>query len=172
MDIVPRNSFRLGPNEGCGHARVCSGHTAAHGLFHDRSLSPSQSVSENAGPNGLHVPSATVGPASYVAPSALAETEGSIRCLASRTPLNQGEPGLRDSPGPLEMSSVDGTGCTRGNGLQKEGSLDRCFQHGLASSVRRPTGLRPVNEGGRKSPHQLPRNASSVLNNLMPFFQT
>ncbi len=32
---------------------------------------------------------------------------------------------------PLEISSVDGTGRTLGNGLQKEGSLDRCFQHGL-----------------------------------------
>ncbi len=92
----------------------------------------------------------------------LAETEGSIRRLASLTPANQGGPGLRDSPGPLEMSSVDGTGRTLGNGLQKEGGLDRCFQHGLGSSVQRPTGLRPVVEGGRKSRHQLPGNASSV----------
>ncbi len=74
------NSFRLGPNEGCGHARACSGHTAARGLFRDRSLSPSQIVSENAGPHG---PSATAGPASYAAPSALAETEGSIRRLGA-----------------------------------------------------------------------------------------
>ncbi len=115
-------------------ARVCSGHTAAHSLFRDRSLSPSQIVSENAGPHG---PSATAGPASYAAPSVLAETEGSIRRLASQTPANQGEPGLRDSRGPLERSSVDGTGRTLGNGLQKEGGLNRFFQHGLGSSVRR-----------------------------------
>ncbi len=44
--------------------RACSGHTAAHGLFRDRRISPSQIVSENAGPHGLRVPSATVGPAS------------------------------------------------------------------------------------------------------------
>ncbi len=48
---------------------------------------------------------------------------------------NQGEPSLRDSPGPLEMSSVDGTGHALGNGLQKEGDFDRCFQYGLGSSV-------------------------------------
>ncbi len=60
-DIVPGNSFQLGPNEGCSHTRVCSGHTAARGLFSDRSLSPSQIVSENAGPYGFHIPSAQLG---------------------------------------------------------------------------------------------------------------
>ncbi len=78
--------------------------------------------------HGLHVPSATAGPASYAAPSAMAE---------SWTPANQGELGTgRDSPGPLEMLSVDETGHALGNGLQKEGGLDRCFQHGLGSSVK------------------------------------
>ncbi len=71
-------------------------------------FSPFQIVSENAGTHGLRVPSATARPASYAAPSALAETEGSIRCLGSWTPANQGELGTgRDSPGPLEMLSVD-----------------------------------------------------------------
>ncbi len=60
------------------------------------------------------------------------------------------------------MSSVGGTGRDLGYGLQKEGGLNWCFQHELGSSVRRPTGLRPVVEGGRKCPHQLPGNASSV----------
>ncbi len=77
-DIVPGNSFLLRPNEGCCHARVCFGHAATRGLFRGRSLSPSKIVSENAGPHGLCIPSATVGPASYAAPSALTETEGSI----------------------------------------------------------------------------------------------
>ncbi len=45
----------------------------APSLLCDRSLSPSQIVSENAGPYGLHVPSASIGLALYVAPSALAE---------------------------------------------------------------------------------------------------
>ncbi len=161
-DIIPGNSFRLSPNEGCGHTRACSGHTASCGLLHDRSLSPSQDVSEDAGPHGLCVSSTAAGPASYVAPSALAETEGFIMHLASRTPAGQGKLGLRGSPGPLEMSSVDGTGCALGNGLQEEGGLDRCIQHGLGSSVRGPNDFWPVIERGRKSPHQLPGNAGSV----------
>ncbi len=115
-DIVPGNSFHLSPNESCGHAKACSGHTAARGLLRDRSLSHSQTVSVNAGPHGLHIPCATIGPASYAVPSALAESEGYIWRM---TPANQGEPGMRDSPRPLEMSSVDGTGHTLDNGLQK-----------------------------------------------------
>ncbi len=76
MDIVPGNSFRLGPNEGYGHAwPACSGHIVARGLLRNRSLFPSQIVSENAGPHDLHVPSVKIGPASYAAPSTLAETE-------------------------------------------------------------------------------------------------
>ncbi len=62
----------------------------------------------------------------------------------SRTPANQGEPGLRGSPGPLEMLSVDGTGRALGNGLQEEGGLNRCIQHRLGSSVQGPIGFRPV----------------------------
>ncbi len=162
FDIVPVNSFRLGPNEGYGHGRAYSGHTAARGLFRDRSLSLAQIISENAGSHGLCVPSAKAAPASNAAPAALAETQGSIRCLVSRTPANQGEPSLCDCPGPLEMSLVDGTGHALGNGLQKESGLDRCFQHGLGSSVQRPTGLPPVVERGKKYPHQLPGNANSM----------
>ncbi len=109
-----------------------------------------QDVSEDAGPHGLCVSSTAAGPASYVAPSALAETEGSIIYLASRTPAYQGEPGLRGSPGPLEMSSVGGTGRALGNGLQEEGGLDRCIQHGL-----HPTHQLPGNAGSVSSPSYL-----------------
>ncbi len=38
----------------------------------------SQTVSVNAGPHSLRIPCATIGPASYAAPSALAESEGYI----------------------------------------------------------------------------------------------
>ncbi len=91
MDIVPGNSFRLFPNEGCGHARFR--YSGLRPLFCDRSLSSSQIISENAGPHGLCVPS---GPPSYswASPSALADTEDSIRRLESRTLANQGELGL------------------------------------------------------------------------------
>ncbi len=131
----------------------------ARGLLRNRSLFPSQIVSENAGPHDLHVPSATIGPASYAAPSALAETEGSIQCLASQTVgLNRA---CVTALGPWKCHQWMEKDIPLVNGLQKEGGLNRCFQHGLRNSVRRLTGLWFKEEG--KSLHQLPRNASSVL---------
>ncbi len=59
-----------------------------------QSPSPSQSVSKDAGPDGLSVFGNSVGHASHAAPSVLAETSSSSRRLASRTPPCQGEPGL------------------------------------------------------------------------------
>ncbi len=49
-----------------------------------QSPSPSQSVSDDAGPHGLSVFGTSVGPASYVVPSVLAETLSSSTRLASR----------------------------------------------------------------------------------------
>ncbi len=166
--FVPGNSVRLNSNESSGHDRVCSGHTAACGLFQSLCLSPPQDVSKAAGPYGCRVSSATVGPASYASPSVLAETTGSIPCVASWTPAYQGRPGLCNSPGPLDECSMDGTGRSSGNGLQEKGSLDRCFQHGLGSSLRRKTDIRPLVESRGQSAHQLPRNAGGMsgLSNL------
>ncbi|KAI2662336.1 Replication factor C small subunit [Labeo rohita] len=45
-------------------------------------------------------------------------------------------------------TSVDGTGCVPGNGLQKEGGLDGCFQLSLGSAVRWHTCFRPLVEKG------------------------
>ncbi len=107
---------------------MCTGNSAAHGFIQTRSPLPSQSISEDAGPHGLSIFGTSVGPASHVAPSVLAETSSSSTRLASRTPPCQGEPGLHCSSGPLEEPSVDGTGCAPGHGLQKEGGLDRRLQ--------------------------------------------
>ncbi|KAL0164048.1 hypothetical protein M9458_039801, partial [Cirrhinus mrigala] len=73
--------FRLDPDEGNSRARSSSGNTAARGLIQNRSLSPPQNVSKDARPYGLSIPSAKVRPASYAAPSVLAETTGSISCV-------------------------------------------------------------------------------------------
>ncbi len=108
------------PNEGGSHARRCTGHSRACGFIQTWSPSPSQSISKDAGPYGLSVFGTSVGPASHAAPSVLAETLSSSPHLASQTPLCQGEPGLCCSSGPLEKTSVDGTG--RGPGQTEPGS--------------------------------------------------
>ncbi len=81
---------------------------------------PSQSTSKDAEPHGLNVFGTSGGPASHAAPSVLAETLSSSTCLASRTPPCQGDPGVRCSSGPLEKSSVNGTGFAPGHVLQLE----------------------------------------------------
>lgn len=77
-DIVPENSYRLSPNEGGSHARMCTGHSAAGSLIQSLTPSPSQGISEDAGPHGLCVSRTSVGPASHAAPSVLAETASFI----------------------------------------------------------------------------------------------
>ncbi len=64
VNIVPGNSSRLSSNESRSHARSCSGHAKTHGLLRDRCHSPSQKVSEDAGPHGRSIASTTAGPAS------------------------------------------------------------------------------------------------------------
>ncbi len=119
-NFIIGNSYRLSPNEGCGHARTCTGYSAAHGFIQTRSPSPPQSVSEDAGPHGLSIFGTLIGPASHAATSVPAKTLSSSTCLASQTPPYQSEPGLRCNNGPLEGPSVDGTGRAPGHGLQKE----------------------------------------------------
>ncbi len=48
-NFVPGNSYRLSLNEGCGHTRTCTGHSAA------RSSIQTRSISEDAGPHGLSI---------------------------------------------------------------------------------------------------------------------
>ncbi len=112
-----------------------TGHSAARGFIQTLSPSPSQSISEDAGPHGLSVFGTSVEPASHAAPSVLAETLSSSTRLASRTPPCQGEPGLHCSSGPLEEPLVDGTGHAPGHGLQKEGDLDKRLQLMLGDTV-------------------------------------
>ncbi len=91
----------------------------------------------------------------------LAEAEGSIRGLASRTPSRNGDSGLCISPSPMERPLAKARRDHR-HGAQKEGCHDRRFQQGLGSAVRRLTDLRSLVRGGVGPAHQLPRNTSSV----------
>ncbi len=132
------------------------------GHLQERHRSPTQSVSENAGPHGRSIASVTAGPAPHVPPSTLVETTGSTQRMASRTPAHQGESGLCDSPDPLEEPTMDEEGRGHGVGPQQESCHDRRLQHRLGGAVRRQTDLRPLVEGGEGLPHQLLGNASSL----------
>ncbi len=160
--IVPGYSSGLSSHESGDSARTRSGHSETHGHLQERHRSPTQSVSENAGPHGHSIASVTAGPASHAPPSTLVETTGSTQRMASWTPAYQGESGLCNSPDPLEEPTVDGEGRGHGVGPHQEICHDRRLQHRLGGAVRRQTDLRPLVEGGEGLPHQLLGNVSSL----------
>ncbi len=160
--IVPGYSSGLSSHESGDSARMRSGHSETRGHLQERHRSPTQSVSENAGPHGRSIASVTAGPAPHAPPSTLVETTGSTQRMASRTPAYQGESGLCDSPHPLEEPTMDEEGHGHGVGPQQESCHDRRLQHRLEGAVRRQTDLRPLVEGGEGLPHQLLGNASSL----------
>ncbi len=100
--------------------------------------------------------------ASHATYPVLAEAEGSIRDLASRTPPRNGDSGLCVTPGPLERPLLAKAICDLRYGAQKEGWHDRRFQQGLGSAVRRQTDLRSLIREGVGPAHQLSLNSSSV----------
>ncbi len=104
----------------------------------------------------------SVGSASHATHPVLAEVEGSIRGLASRTPLRNGDSGLCISPGLLEGSLLAKARHDPRHGAQKEGCHNRRFQQGLGNAVRGQTDLRSLVRRGVGPTLQLPRNASSV----------
>ncbi|KAL0153933.1 hypothetical protein M9458_050764, partial [Cirrhinus mrigala] len=161
-NLVSGSSFRLDPDEGNSCSRSSSGNTAARGLIQNQSLLSPQNVSKDARPYSFSIPSAKVRPASYAAPSVLAETTGSISCVAARTLAYQGGPGLCRSPDPLEDLALAGERYAPGYGLQEEGGHDRGLQHGLGSSVRWQTSFQPLEKSTGRDSHQLPRDAGSV----------
>ncbi len=146
--IVPGYSSGLSSHESGDSARTRSGHSETRGHLQERHRSPTQSVSENAGPHGRSIASVTAGPAPHAPPSTLVETTGSTQRMASRTPAYQGESGLCDSPDPLEEPTVDEEGRGHGVGPHQESCHDRRLQHRLGGAVRRQTDLRPLVEGG------------------------
>ncbi len=112
-NIVPGYSSGLSSHD---NARTRSGHSETRGHLQERHRSPTQNVSENAGPYGRSIASVTAGPAPHAPPSTLVETTGSTQRMASRTLAYQGESGLCNSPDPLEEPTVDGEG--RGHGVE------------------------------------------------------
>ncbi len=78
-NIVPGYSSGLSSHESGDSARTCSGHSETRGHLQEQHRSPTQSVSENAGPFGRSIASVTAGPAPHVPPSTLVETTGSTQ---------------------------------------------------------------------------------------------
>ncbi len=159
-NIVPGYSSGLSSHESGDSARTRSGHSETRGHLQERHRSPTQSVSENAGPYGRSIASVTAGPAPHAPPSTLVETMGSTQRMASRTLAYQGESGLYNSPDPLEEPTVDGEGRGNGVGPHQKSCHDRRLQHRLGGTVRRQTDLRPLVGDGERLPHQLLGNAS------------
>ncbi len=81
--IVPGYSSGLSSHESGDSARTRSGHSETRGHLQERHRSPTQSVSENAGPHGRSIASVTAGPAPHAPPSTLVETTGSTQRMAS-----------------------------------------------------------------------------------------
>ncbi len=74
--IVPGYSSGLSSHESGDSARTRSGHSETRGHLQERHRSPTQSVSENAGPHGRSIGSVTAGPAPHAPPSTLVENHG------------------------------------------------------------------------------------------------
>ncbi len=136
--------------------------SAPRGFLQGRERPSAQSLPEKAGPYGSSFASTSVGSALHATHPVLAEAEGSLRGLVSRTPSHNGDSGLCISPGPLEGPPLAKAGRDLRHGVQKEGCHNRRFQQGLGSAVQRQTDLRSLVRRGVGSAHQLPRDASSV----------
>ncbi len=74
--IVPGYSSGLSSHESGDSARTRSGHSETRGHLQERHRSPTQSVSENAGPHGRSIASVTAGPAPHAPPSTLGWNHG------------------------------------------------------------------------------------------------
>ncbi len=168
--IVPGYSSGLSSHERGDSARTRSGHSETRGHLQEWHRSPTQSVSENAGPYGRSIASVTAGPAPHAPPSTLVESTGSTQRMASRTLAYQGESGLCNSPDPLEEPTVDEEGRGHGVGPHQESCHDRRLQHRLGGAVRRQTDLRPLIEGEERLPHQLLPHHPQVVQKIWKTF--
>ncbi len=128
--FIPGHSYQLSAyNSNCLSG---ASHDYSAPLLKGRYRPSAQSFTENAGPYGSGFADTSVGSASHVIHPVLAEAEGSICGLASRTPPRNGDSGLCISPGLLEGPLLAKARRDPRHGAQKEGCHERCFQQGLA----------------------------------------
>ncbi len=102
--FVPGHSYLLSADDSNYLSRASHDNSAPCSFLRGRDRPSSQSFPENAGPYGSGFTSTLVGSASHATYPVLAEVEGSIHGLASRTPPHNGDLGLCISPGTLQRS--------------------------------------------------------------------
>ncbi len=136
--FVPGHSYRLSADDSNCLSGASHNNSAPHGFLQGRYRPSPQSFPENAEPYGSGFAGTSVGSASHATHPVLAEAEGFIRGLASRTPPRNGDSGLCISPGPLEGHLLAKARRDPRHGAQKEGCHDRRFQQGLGSQFSRP----------------------------------
>ncbi len=146
--FVPGHSYQLSADDSNCLSGASLDNSAPRGFLDGRDRPSAQSFPENAGLYGSGFAGTSVRSASHATHSVLAEAEGSIRGLASRTPPCNGDSGLCISLGPLEGPPLAKARCNLRHGAQKEGCLNRRIQQGLGSAVQRQTGLRSLVQGG------------------------
>ncbi len=118
--------------------------SAPRGLLQGRYRPSTQSFPENAGHYGSGFAGTSVGSASHATHPVLAEAEGSIGGLASRTPPRKGDSGLCISPGLLEGPLLAKARCDLRHSAQKEGCHDKRLELGLGCArANRPSAYGP-----------------------------
>ncbi len=155
--FVPGHSYRLSADDSNCLSGASRDNSAPRGFLRGRDRLSAQSF-----PDGSGFADTSVGSASHPTNPVLAEAQGSICGLASRTPLHNGDSGLCISPGPLERPLLAKSRRELRHGAQKEGCHDSCFQQGLGSAVQRQTDLQSLVREGIGPAHQQPGDASSV----------
>ncbi len=134
--FVPGHSYRLSADDSNCLSRASHDNSAPCSFLRGRDRPSTQSFPENAGPYGSGFAGTSVGSASHATYPVLAEVEGSIRGLASRTPPHNGDLGLCISPGTLQRSLLAKARHDLRHSAQKEGFHDRRFQQGLERANR------------------------------------
>ncbi len=142
-------------------SRTRSGHSETRSHLQERHRSPTQSVSENAGPHGRNIASVTAGPAPHAAPCWLkprvphnAWRHGRLHIRVSQASVTALAPWK--NPRWMEKGVAMGLVCNR-----KVVTTD-ASNTGWGSAVRRQADLWPLVESGEGLPHQLLGNASSL----------
>ncbi len=97
--FFPGHSYRLSADDSNHFSGARHDNSALRGFLRGKDSLSAQSFPENAGPYGSGFAGTSVGSASHAIYPVLAEAEGSIHGLASRTPPSNRDSGLCISPG-------------------------------------------------------------------------